>query len=488
MGMDIRLQMKLSQRLIMTPALQQAIKMLPMTRMELISAIRQEIEENPFLEEAATEDDSQEADAEAVREATEVPEEPVRTEFQEDAVMKDVVQEKTQTDEVDWDSYLQEEAYDGGTGEGYQERPSLENTLKGSESLYDHLLWQLNVTIVQPKQNEIGQLIVADIDDDGFFKTPLTEIAEESGATLDEVAEVLAIIKRFDPTGVGAADVKECLQIQAEALEPDDPIIREIIAGHLGNLSERNYAKIARDLGVDVERVMESIEFIRGLDPAPGRTINPEKAHYVEPDLYLVKMNDDYHVLLNDDGVPRLKISPYYRTILKGKEQVQESAKEFVESKFRAAEWLIKSIEQRRQTMLKVGRSIVKFQRGFLDHGMSYLKPLVLKDVAEDIGMHESTISRVTRNKYIHTPQGIYELKFFFHSGVDSYLGNMVSSVRVKEMIKKIVTEEDPKKPATDDKIVKMLEMQDVKIARRTVTKYRKELKVPPASKRKRIY
>ncbi len=486
--MDLRLQMKLSQRLIMTPALQQAIKLLPMTRMELISAIRQEMEENPFLEEGLTEEETQEVEAEAAREAEEEQAPESRTEFQEDAAMKEMAPEKTRTEEMDWDSYFQEEAYEGGTGEGFQDKPSLENTLRGSESLYDHLLWQLNVTMLDPRQNEIGQLIVADIDDDGFFKTPLAEIAADAGCTEEEAAAVLKAIKKFDPTGVAAADVKECLLLQAEALEPDDPIIREIIEGHLDHLSERNYPKIAKDLGVDVERVMEAVEFIRCLDPAPGRSINPEKAHYVEPDLYLVKMSDDYQVLLNDEGIPRLKINPYYRSILKGKEQVQDSAREFVESKFRAAEWMIKSIEQRRQTMLKVGRSIVKFQRGFLDHGMAYLKPLVLKDVAEDIGMHESTISRVTRNKYIHTPQGIYELKFFFHSGVDSYLGNTVSSVRVKEMIKKIAMEEDPKKPATDDQIVKLLEMQDVKIARRTVTKYRKELKLPPASKRKKIY
>jgi RNA polymerase sigma-54 factor len=239
---------------------------------------------------------------------------------------------------------------------------------------------------------------------------------------------------------------------------------------------------------VDVERLQEVVAFIRCLDPAPVKAFNTESAHYVLPDIYLVKMDDDYQVLLNDDGVPKLKINPYYRNILKGKEGVQESTKEFVENKFRAAEWLVKSIEQRRQTMLKVGRSLVKFQRGFLDHGMTHLKPLVLKDVAEDIGMHESTISRVTRNKYIHTPQGIYELKFFFHGGVNSYLGSMISSVRVKEMIKKIVTEENPKKPVTDDHIVRMLETQDVRIARRTVTKYRKELKVPPASKRRRNY
>ena len=314
-------------------------------------------------------------------------------------------------------------------------------------------------------------------------------MAEQAKEPLEMAAELLEIIKsKFEPTGVGAYDIKECLLLQAHALEPDDPIVRELIEDHLDKLMERNYAKIAKELGVDVERVMEAVEFIRSLDPAPGKSFNMEKAHYVIPDIYLVPVNGEYQVMLNDEGVPRLKINSYYKSILKGNRTVQAKTREFVENKFKAAIWLIKSIEQRRQTMLKVGKSIVKFQRGFLDHGISHLKPLVLRNVAEDIGMHESTISRVTRNKYIQTPQGIVELKFFFHSGVSSYLGSSVSSLRVKEMIKKIVMEEDIKKPVTDDQIVKLLQTQDVKIARRTVTKYRKELGIAPASKRKRIY
>jgi len=282
---------------------------------------------------------------------------------------------------------------------------------------------------------------ISEIDADGFFKGELKDIAEQAKKPLEIAIEMLELIKtKFEPTGVGASDIKESLLIQAKALEPDDPIIRELIEGHLPRLSERNYAKIAKDLNVDVERVMEAIEFIRSLDPAPGKSFNMEKAHYVIPDIYLVPVNGEYQVILNDEGVPRLRINSYYKSILKGNRPVQDKTREFVENKFKAAIWLIKSIEQRRQTMLKVGKSIAKFQRGFLDHGISHLKPLVLRNVAEDIGMHESTISRVTRNKYIHTPQGILELKFFFHSGVNSYLGSSVSSVRVKEMIKKIVS------------------------------------------------
>ena len=480
MGMELKLTTKLSQRLIMTPILQQVIKLLPMTRMELISSIRQEMEENPFLEE--------EIEEEETREIGEEPELAIPTDagFEEDAINNG--SDKKQ-EEIDWDSYLQEEAYDGATGEGYQERPSLENTLRTSESLQDHLIWQLHMVEPDADRRRVGEVIISEIDDEGFFKSDLAETAEQASTSVETVKEMLDIIKRkFDPTGIGAANIRECLLLQAEALEPDDPVIREIIMDHLPNLTERDYGKIARELGVDVERLMEAVEFIRSLDPTPGKSFSPEKAHYVIPDIYLVKMDDDYQVMLNDDGVPRLKVNSYYRNILKGKHPDQPKMKEFVENKFKSAIWLIKSIEQRRQTMLKVGRSIVKFQRGFLDHGISHLKPLVLKDVAEDIGMHESTISRVTRNKYIYTPQGIFELKYFFHSGVSSYLGNTVSSIRVKEMIKKIVSEENSKKSVTDDQIVKLLQTQDVKIARRTVTKYRKELGILSASKRKKIY
>jgi RNA polymerase sigma-54 factor len=482
--MELKLSAKLTQKLVMTPILQQVIKLLPMTRMELVTAIRQEMEENPFLEELEADENEESKDQ---QEAEGGPEEKPADGFEEEVSLN--TKEEKKSEEIDWDSYFQEEAYDGATGEGYEDKPSLENTLRTSESLQDHLLWQLHLTVQDQKKRLLGEIIISEIDSDGFFKGELKDVAEQAGMPIETAKEVLETIKeKFEPTGVGASDIRECLMLQAESLEPDDPIVRELIEDHLPNLTERNYAKIAKELDVDVERVMEAVEFIRSLDPAPGKSFNTEKAHYVIPDIYLVQVNGEYQVILNDDGMPRLRINSYYKSILKGNRSVQAKTREFVENKFKAAIWLIKSIEQRRQTMLKVGNSIVKFQRGFLDHGISHLKPLVLRNVAEDIGMHESTISRVTRNKYIHTPQGIVELKFFFHSGVNSYLGSSVSSVRVKEMIKKIVLEEEIKKPVTDDQIVRMLQTQDVKIARRTVTKYRKELGIPPASKRKRIY
>jgi len=479
------MQAKMGQRLVMTPAMQQAIKLLPLTKLELIASIRTELDENPFLEEGDSVEEEEEKDL-----SEETPKED--SGFEEETGVVKEEPKKEEPDGPDWEAFLQEEAYSGGTGEGYAEKPSIENTLRNSETIYDHLLWQLNVTVLDPKKNAIGQEILGDMDEEGFFKMELLDVAEKADCTVEDVAEVLDIIKnQFDPTGVCASDVTESLLLQAMAIEPDDPVIKEIILGFLPELSERNFAKIAKTLGVDTQRVIEVVEFIRSLDPKPGASFSQQKPDYVEPDIYVVRVDDEWQVFLNDDGVPKLKINNYYRKVLKASKNSNfnnEKEKEFIESKVQSAIWLVKSIEQRRQTMLKVGRSLVKFQDGFLKHGISHLKPLVLKNVAEDIEMHESTISRVTRNKYIHTPQGIFELKYFFHSGVSSYLGNTVSSVRVKEMIKKIVMEEDAKKPATDDKIVALLQTRDVKIARRTVTKYRKELRIPSGSKRKRIY
>lgn len=483
MGLELKLIPKLSQRLIMTPILQQVIKLLPMTRLELVSAIRQELEENPLLEEAQEQETQEETKPETEPEA-----EAPADGFEEEAVINDKQEKKNE--EIDWESFFQEEAYDGATGEGFSERPSIENMIRAPKLLPEHLLWQLNLTVMEPILNKIGQIIISEIDQDGFFKADMADVASQAGATVEEVKKALEIIKTFDPTGIGAVDLKECLLIQMENLEPDDPIIRELILGYLPQLSERNYVAIAKKLGVDTERIVEAMEFIRSLDPAPGMAFSPEKPLYVIPDMYIVPIDDDYQVILNDDGVPRLKINSHYKRILKNQNSnsINGETKDFITNKFRSAIWLIKSIEQRRQTMMRVGTSIVKFQRGFMDHGIAHLQPLVLKDVAEDINMHESTISRVTRNKYMHTPQGIFELKFFFHGGVGSYLGSTVSSVRVKEMIKKIVTEEDMKKPVTDDRMVELLQTQDVKIARRTITKYRKELGIQSASKRKRIY
>jgi len=300
---------------------------------------------------------------------------------------------------------------------------------------------------------------------------------------------MLAAIQSFDPAGIGARDLQECLLIQLGQLDMQDSLAGRIVETYLERLDERYFQRMAKELGVTLEEVIAAVKLIRELDPKPGDRYNADRVEYIVPDVVVVKIGDDYQVGLNDDGMPKLRINSLYQGILRRSDSMQGDTREYREEKFRSAVWLMKSIEQRRQTLLKVSVSLCKFQREFLDKGLSALKPLVLKDVADDIGMHESTVSRVTTNKYIHTPQGVFELKFFFHSGLDSFGGgDSTSSVSVKEIIRKAVAAEDSHKPLTDQQLVDMLEKQEIKIARRTVAKYRQELRIPPASRRKRLF
>ncbi len=513
MGMEMKLNMKLGQKLVMTPMLQQAIKLLPMTRLQLIEAIRQEMEENPLLDEQAEneaelEEPSEEEEFEsATAEGAEVEDsfsnleeksvqELERSEpageadksFEEESTLPEKEQ-TSEKDEIDWDAYVQEDLYEGGTGEGYNERPSLENTLRQQEGLEDHLIWQLNLNAIDEEEKRVGEVVIGNINEEGYLDATIEGLAEEAGVDVEQAEDALVLIQSFDPAGVGARDLRECLLLQARAGGwTKGSIVDRLIRYHLAELDERNFPKIAKKLDIDIEDIVDCIKTIREFDPKPGHIFNENDAGYITPDIFVVKIDGEYQVHLNDEDVPKLRINPVYHSILKNKKEEQKDTREYIDNKFRSALWMIKSIEQRRQTMLKVGRSLCKFQKDFLDKGLNYLKPLVLKDVANDIGMHESTISRVTTNKYIHTPQGLFELKYFFHSSVGSYLGNDMSSVRVKDMIKNLVMDEDSSKPMTDDQIVQALMGKDVKIARRTVTKYRKELKIPSTPKRRKLY
>ncbi|MBF0169504.1 MAG: RNA polymerase factor sigma-54 [Nitrospinae bacterium] len=507
MGMEMKLQMRLSQRLVMTPMLQQAIKLLPMTRLELVQAIRQELEENPMLDELLEDDQEQDAEREERDDQDDesdpgdnmvdtldrqdgVTTDPPETKFEEDSSLGDKNDTDTR-DEIDWDAYSQEDLYEGGTGEGYEERPSLDNTLKQGEGLESHLMWQLSYSAVTDEERRLGEIIIGNLNDEGYLASDLASLADAAGVSTEAMEDALILVQSFDPAGVAARDLKECLLIQVIANGFKGSIVHELVRDHLEHLDERNFPKLAKQLDYEIDDIVDAIRTIREFDPKPGLPYSSEAPHYITPDLFVVKVDDDYQVFLNDEGMPRLRINPVYQTILKNKDtrsETEKQTREYLDNKYRSALWMIKSIEQRRQTMLKVGRSLCTFQREFLDKGINYLKPLILKDVADDIGMHESTISRVTTNKYIHTPQGLFELKFFFHSSVGSYLGNDMSSVRVKEMIKQLVKDEDSAKPLTDDQIVAALMAKDVKIARRTVTKYRKELNISSTSKRRKLY
>ncbi len=475
MEMRMNLNLKMSQKLVMTPMLQQAIKLLPLARMELAQLIRQEIIENPVLEELLEEENENE------QENSQKEKEP-----NEDFNSDNEQSPNSQDQEIDWDSYFQGNIDQGMSVESYTERPSIESTYKKEATLADHLMWQLDLSVDSDLDKFIGSCIIGNIQNDGYLCANLKEIAEISQTDEENVLRVLKIIQGFEPAGVAARSLKECLMIQTRTLSDKNPYVEILIENYLERLEDRFLPKVASELKIDLEEVLDALKTIRNLCPKPGLLFSSERVDYVVPDLVVVQTEKGYDVVLNDDGVPSLRISPYYHNLLKTTKEGQ--TKEYLEDKYRSALWLIKSIDQRRQTIYKVGKSIVKLQKNFLDDGLSYLEPMVLKDVAKDIEMHESTVSRITTNKYIDTPQGVFELKFFFHSGIKSYMGSAMSSIRVKNMIKEIINEENQSSPLTDDQMVEALMRKNAKIARRTITKYRKELNIPPASKRKKWF
>jgi len=490
MAMEMRQSLKLSQQLVMTPQLQQAIKLLQLSRVELVELVREEMLENPVLEDdielGSTNPEKEVVEASQSTAADPPVSEPTQAESQAEG---EVAAADNAPNEIDWENYL--DSYQAGASPGAGVRPgdddlpSLEQTLTKTESLEEHLMWQLRMSDLSEEQKQIGELIVGNIDRDGYVKDPpLEDLAAEAECTVEEAEVVLMKIQSFDPVGVGARSLAECMFIQAVHYEQDDDLLVKMIRSHLGNLEKKNYQAIARDLKETLEEIYEAAKVIIEFDPRPGRQYSSDDPHYITPDVYIHKVGDKYFVVPNDDGLPKLKISNFYRSAMDG----SANAKSYIQDKLRSAQWLIRSIHQRQRTIIKVTESILKFQREFFDKGVAHLKPLILRDVAEDIGMHESTISRVTTSKYLHTPQGIYELKYFFNSGISRTNGDDLASQAVKSKIKHIIADEDPKKPYSDQKIVMQLKEANIDIARRTVAKYREQLGILSSSKRKQVF
>lgn len=496
MSIEIKQVHKLSQQLVMTPQLQQAIKLLQLSRMELVDLVREEMMENPILEDGV--DSAQEIgkeDPEIKQEhelsgETELAAASMETrEATSEVTGSENTAESQAVSEMDWDNYI--ENYTSAPAmpsfkPNNDELPSLESTLTKKTSLAEHLVWQLRNSKLPDMEQNVAMLIIGNLDLDGYLKEPpLSEIAEEAGCPLELAEKVLAKIQAFDPIGVAARSLSECLLIQARHLGADDEILVKMITEHLGNLEKKNYQAIARDLKEPIEEIYEAAKVIMQLDPRPGREYTTEEPHYITPDVYIHKVGDKFFVVPNDDGLPKLKISSFYRTALNG----SPNAREYIQDKLRSAQWLIRSIQQRQRTIVKVTESIIKFQREFFEKGIAHLKPLILREVAEDINMHESTISRVTTNKYVHTPQGIFELKFFFNSGIRlTNDDDKLASEAVKTKIKQLIATEDPKHPFSDQKIVELLRDQTIDIARRTVAKYREQLGILSSSKRKQLF
>ena len=474
MAIQLRQSLSLQQQLIMTPQLQQAIKLLQQSRLELLETIHQEMEVNPLLEERPLEegDENKGPETEVVK--------------PEQSTSEVSVKEDMRAGDVDWDVYLSEyntgwaaSSFDG------RDTPTFESFTPSKTNLCEHLMWQLSMNSVNEEQKEIGVHVIGNLDEDGYLQSTVEEIVETTGSTRENVTETLSLIQNFDPVGVAARDTRECLLIQARFQNLGGTIVERIILDHIDRLENKKYHQIAKALSVPLQEVIAAVMVIIRLEPKPGRTYSAEETIYISPDIYVFKAGDDYEIVLNEDGLPKLRINQFYRGILSERDGLADGTKEYIQEKIKSAAWLIKSIHQRQRTIYRVTESIIRFQRPFLDKGIAYLRPLVLRDVAEDIEMHESTISRVTTNKYVHTPQGVFELKYFFNSAINSLEGDCVASESVKEHIRTIIKSENGAHPYSDQEVADLLRNLNINVARRTVAKYRETMGILPSRKRK---
>jgi len=483
MALEIKQTPKLVQQLVITPQLQQAIRLLQLTRLELVDMINQEMKENPLLEEV--EEGKEESEGEEA--VSEKREEEIVPDNEHTLEVKG---EGEGSDEFDWENYLENynlTSFQRTSREDGEERPSFENFLTKRTTLFDHLYWQLQLSHFTDEEQRAGMWIIGNLDEDGYLQMSLEDITVE--ATLSEgVAErVLRRVQQFDPVGVASRDLKECLLTQMEQMSLRDSLAETIVSDYLPLLKNRNHPAIAKRLGVSLERVNRAVSLISKLEPKPGKAFGGEVIQEIVPDVYVYKVEGEYVIYLNDEDIPRLKVSSIYRSVINKSSVPVEGDRKYMQDKLRSALWLIRSIHQRQRTIYRVAQSIVKFQREFLDKGIQFLKPLVLRDVAEDIQMHESTISRVTHNKYVHTPQGIYELKYFFNAGITSGQGETLASESVKNLIREIIAKEDPKKPFSDEKLVQILQGMSIHIARRTISKYREMMRILSSNERRKI-
>lgn len=481
MAFELKQNLKLTQQLIMTPQLQQSIKLLQLSRLELVSAINQELLENPMLEEETFDTET------AVDHVPDIGEDDGRPA----EISKEITGEGDGRDDFDWDGYFEDYGTVGvNFSQESTEAPSLENMSSKEDSLIDYLLWQLNLSRLTEAEKAAAAQIIGNLNSNGYLAATIDEIAAAVGEETACVEAVLARVQEFDPPGVAARDLKECLLLQLKHLESPDPLAAAIIEHHLDDLQTNNYDKIAKQRKVPVEDVMAAASLVLSLDPKPGLRYNRERCDYIIPDVYVYKAGDEFRISLNDDGLPRIKVSALYRKILslEGNSAGEAKNREYIRERLQSALWLIKSIQQRQKTIYRVSESIVKHQIDFFERGIDYLKPMVLRDIAEDVDMHESTISRVTSSKYMHTPRGIFELKYFFNSGISRTEGDAIASESVKERIAKIVAGEDSRRPYNDSQIVELLKREDIRIARRTVAKYREILNILPSHKRKKYY
>lgn len=481
MALEGRLELKLTQKLILTPQLQLAIKLLQMPQLELSQALSQELVNNPFLEEVV-EDKREELSREEIENSEVTP-----LSDDTEASLEKLI---TRLNSFSVEEYFDERSSDGRDlgyfNPGLVEQPSFEQFTSSKADISDHLLWQLRLSNAPDHLKDICEAVIGNIDENGYLRITEEELISLTGADSENIRKAIEIVQTFDPPGVGARNLQECLILQLRALNLQGTVIEKIVLNNISDIEKKRYNQIGKQYDLPLDDLMAAIKIIEGLDPKPGRNYSSTSPSYIVPDVYVMKVDDKYQIILNDEGMPRVRLNNYYRKLFQAKNSLSKEERQFVEERLRSAVWFLKSLDQRNRTIYRVTESILKFQYDFFEKGIHYLKPLNLKDVADDLGMHESTISRVTSNKYLSCSHGIFGFKFFFGSAVQTSDGT-VSSRSVKDLIKKIVSEEDPKNPLSDQRIVELLKAKDIVLARRTVAKYREELRIPSHNQRKRL-
>jgi RNA polymerase sigma-54 factor len=478
--LELRQNLKLSQKLVMTPQLRQAIKLLQLSRLELSDALQAEMEQNPMLEEAVpTLDAESNPDALTATESKDTPEEKITTQVEGEDPAK--------VAEVNWEDYANN--FDSDFSFAHEspaaDAPSQFDFISQSPGLNSFLRWQLTHLKLDEFDSKLTNFIVGNLNGHGFLEAEIADIVTYGNCSEEEAEGALRLVQSLDPAGIGARDISESLLLQLDRKGLDETLAYRIVKDHLNLLQTKNYAQLARETSSSVRLVKEAVRVIGELIPYPGNEYSNEQTNYVSPDVYVYKIDDEFVIQLNDDGLPNLQVSSEYKTLLKQKNSMSSESKSYLRENKRNAEWFIKSIQQRQRTIYKVMESLLKFQRDFFERGSGYLKPLILRDVAEDIDMHESTVSRVTSNKYVHTPQGIYELKYFFSTAVATTDGDVVAAEAIKTRIRRLIANEDPTNPLSDNTLSVMLAEKKIKVARRTVAKYRDQMKILPVKHRR---
>jgi len=472
----LKLNLKVSQRQILTPGLVQMVSVLALNRLELREMINQEMIANPVLEEQSEEPTQTDnyADENFLKNETEkVPEKPESNPF----------------DEFDVGTFFNQYLDSGGDGgqsaeREVSERPSFEKFLSSSTGLTDHLAWQLSVTICSDTVKELAESIIGNLDENGYLTASNEELLQEGKYTQDDLDDALAVVQDFDPIGVGARDLRECLLLQLKAFDPTNTLAQQIVSEHLKQVQANQLKEVARALNRPLDIVKRALDVIKKLDPRPGLRYNKTEPRLVEPDVYFRKVDDQWQAFLNEDDMPQLRLSPTYRRLLV-KDASDRDVRNYVKERFTAAIQLMKNIEQRKHTILRVCQSIIARQGDFFVHGPDALKPMMIKEVAEEVGVHPSTVSRAVASKYAHTPQGVLELRSFFSEAVNGPEGGGMSLLTLKRLVKKMIEEEDSTKPLTDDQIAKKLDDNGIHVTRRTVAKYREDMRIPSTHQRR---